>query len=87
MGKKKKGRGKPQPAAPAARPGQESGPAPPPLSAPNERAAVASGEVGWPEDVPGQRRLLALLKYQTLGPFLFSQKTLSVEVGALPGPG
>ena len=41
---------------------------------------LVSAEVEWPRDKADQDRLLTLLKYQTLGPFLFSQKTLSLEV-------
>jgi hypothetical protein len=36
-------------------------------------------EVEWPRDKADQTRLLTVLKYQTLGPFLFDQRTLSTE--------
>ena len=37
-------------------------------------------EVDWPEEKARQEKLLIYLKFQTLGPFLFTQKTLSMEV-------
>jgi hypothetical protein len=49
--------------------------------------AEKKGELDWPEDKKAQERLLSAIKLKTLAPFLFGQKTLSLEVGGVRGCG
>lgn len=43
-------------------------------------AGFSEAEVEWPEDEEAQQKLLTAIKFRTLAPFLFGQKTLSLEV-------